>query len=79
MRMDLAELPALMFRNPAHGGLNMVYRRPDGHVAGSTRAAREKPAPDRRRWHEKSLFMVEILTPEHRPRPARHLEEASSA
>lgn len=32
MRMDLAELPALMFRNPAHGGLNMVYRRPDGHV-----------------------------------------------
>lgn len=32
MRMDLAELPALMFRNSAHGGLNMVYRRPDGHV-----------------------------------------------
>lgn len=32
MRMDLAELPALMFRNRAHGGLNMVYRRPDGHV-----------------------------------------------
>lgn len=32
MRLDLAELPALMFRNPAHGGLNMVYRRPDGNV-----------------------------------------------
>ncbi len=32
MRMDLAELPALMFRNRAHGGLNMVYRRADGHV-----------------------------------------------
>lgn len=32
MRMDLAELPALMFRNRAHGGLNMVYRRTDGHV-----------------------------------------------
>jgi len=32
MRMDLAELPALMFRNSAHGELNMVYRRPDGHV-----------------------------------------------
>ncbi len=32
MRMELAELPALMFRNPTHGGLNMVYRRPDGHV-----------------------------------------------
>lgn len=32
MRLDLAELPALMFRNRAHGGLNMVFRRPDGHV-----------------------------------------------
>jgi ribosomal subunit interface protein len=31
-RMDLADLPALMFRNRAHGGLNMIYRRPDGHV-----------------------------------------------
>lgn len=32
MRLDLADLPALMFRNPAHGGLNMVYRRPDGNI-----------------------------------------------
>ncbi|WP_207482199.1 ribosome hibernation-promoting factor, HPF/YfiA family [Arenibaculum pallidiluteum] len=32
MRMDLADLPAMMFRNSAHGELNMVYRRPDGHV-----------------------------------------------
>lgn len=32
MRMDLADLPALMFRNRSHGGLNMVYRRPDGNV-----------------------------------------------
>jgi hypothetical protein len=32
MRLDLAELPAFMFRNRSHGGLNMVYRRPDGHV-----------------------------------------------
>ncbi len=32
MRLELAELPALMFRNRAHGGLNMIYRRPDGHV-----------------------------------------------
>lgn len=32
MRMDLAELPALMFRSGSHGGLNMIYRRPDGHV-----------------------------------------------
>lgn len=32
MRMDLADMPALMFRSGAHGGLNMIYRRPDGHV-----------------------------------------------
>ncbi|ACJ00566.1 ribosome hibernation-promoting factor, HPF/YfiA family [Rhodospirillum centenum] len=32
MRMDLTDIPALMFRNRAHGGLNMVYRRPDGNI-----------------------------------------------
>src|SRR5262249_6720970 len=32
MRMDLAEMPTLMFRNSAHGGLNVVYRRNDGHI-----------------------------------------------
>ena len=32
MRMDLADLPAMMFRNVAHGGLNMIYRRADGHI-----------------------------------------------
>ncbi len=32
MRLDLADLPALMFRNASHGGLNMVYRRSDGNV-----------------------------------------------
>lgn len=32
MRMDLANLPVLMFRNRAHGGLNMVYHRGDGHI-----------------------------------------------
>ncbi len=32
MRLDLGELPALMFRNRAHGGLNLVYRRGDGNV-----------------------------------------------
>lgn len=32
MRMDLAGLPAMMFRNRAHGGLNMVYHREDGHI-----------------------------------------------
>jgi ribosomal subunit interface protein len=32
MRMDLADQTALLFRNRAHGGLNMVYRRPDGNI-----------------------------------------------
>ena len=32
MRLDLAGTPAIMFRNSAHGGLNLVYRRPDGNI-----------------------------------------------
>ena len=32
MRLELGDLPALLFRNPAHGGLNMVYRRKDGNL-----------------------------------------------
>jgi len=32
MRLDLADGGAMLFRNRAHGGLNMVYRRPDGNV-----------------------------------------------
>jgi len=32
MRMDLAEAPIFMFRNSAHGGLNVVYRRNDGNI-----------------------------------------------
>lgn len=32
MQLDLAESPALMFRNAANGELNVVYRRPDGNV-----------------------------------------------
>jgi ribosomal subunit interface protein len=32
MRMDLADLPALLFKNPAHGRLNVVYRRKDGNI-----------------------------------------------
>ncbi|MBV8938253.1 MAG: ribosome-associated translation inhibitor RaiA [Alphaproteobacteria bacterium] len=33
MRMDLQDLPALMFYNAAHGRLNIVYRRADGNIA----------------------------------------------
>lgn len=32
MRMDLADIPVLMFRNRGHEGLNVVYRRSDGNV-----------------------------------------------
>lgn len=31
MRLDLADLTAMLFRNRAHGGLNLVYRRADGN------------------------------------------------
>lgn len=33
MKMDLQDLPALMFFNKAHGGLNVVYRRVDGNIS----------------------------------------------
>ncbi len=32
MRLDLSGENALLFRNPQHDGLNMVYRRTDGNV-----------------------------------------------
>jgi ribosomal subunit interface protein len=32
MRMDLADAPVVMFRNRGTGGLNVVYRRPDGNI-----------------------------------------------
>jgi hypothetical protein len=32
LQLDLTEAPALMFRNAAHGGLNVVYRRADGNI-----------------------------------------------
>lgn len=32
MQLDLSKDPALMFRNAAHGGLNVVYRRADGNI-----------------------------------------------
>jgi ribosomal subunit interface protein len=32
MQLDLSEAPFMLFRNAAHGGLNVVYRRNDGHI-----------------------------------------------
>jgi ribosomal subunit interface protein len=33
MKMDLEDLPAVMFFNSSHGGLNVVYRRVDGNIS----------------------------------------------
>ncbi len=32
MQLDVSEAPFMIFKNAAHGGLNVVYRRPDGNV-----------------------------------------------
>ena len=32
MELDLTGYPAIVFRNAAHGGLSVVYRRPDGNI-----------------------------------------------
>jgi ribosomal subunit interface protein len=32
LQLDLADAAFLVFRNASHGGLNVVYRRADGHV-----------------------------------------------
>jgi ribosomal subunit interface protein len=32
MALDLADAPVVVFRNAGHGGINVVYRRPDGHI-----------------------------------------------
>ena len=32
MRLELGGMPALLFKNPKHGGFNMVYRRKDGNI-----------------------------------------------
>ena len=32
MELDLSEAPVVMFKNAANGGMNVVYRRPDGNI-----------------------------------------------
>jgi len=32
MKLDLGDLPHLLFRHAGHGGLNLVYRRADGNI-----------------------------------------------
>jgi ribosomal subunit interface protein len=49
MRMNLADQSNFIFRNRAHGGLSVVYRRSDGHIGwidpdlNAATAARQKP------------------------------------
>lgn len=43
LQLNLTDQPALMFRNAAHGGLNVVFRRPDGNI-GWIDPERAKPA-----------------------------------
>ncbi len=53
MRLDLADAPALLFRNRSHGELNLVYRRGDGNIgwidpALDTSRTRQRGAPSPR-------------------------------
>jgi ribosomal subunit interface protein len=49
MRLDLTELPALLFRNSRHGNLNLIYRRRDGNIGwiDPELAASQRAAPDK--------------------------------
>ena len=42
MQLDLTETPALVFRNSAHGEINVVYRRADGHIGWVDPALRKE-------------------------------------
>ena len=42
MRMDLAQTPVMMFKNRAHGELNVVYRRDDGNIGWIEPSGAEK-------------------------------------
>jgi hypothetical protein len=41
--LDLTESQTIVFRNAAHGGLSVVYRRPDGNI-GWIDPERTKPS-----------------------------------
>lgn len=46
LQLDLTDQPFLVFRNAAHGAVNVVYRRPDGHIGWIDPSA-AKPVGDR--------------------------------
>ena len=44
MKLDISTTPFVLFRNAGHGGINVVYRREDGHIGwidARTAASRE--------------------------------------
>ncbi len=43
MQLDLSEAPFLVFRNAADGGVNVVYRRPDGNIGWIDPNQEQKP------------------------------------
>ena len=45
MAMDLADLPVIVFRHAAHGGINVVYRRTDGHIGWIDPSLKTKKVP----------------------------------
>lgn len=53
MRLELGDLPALLFKNPSHGGYNLVYRRKDGNIGwvdpdgGAPKKAKAAPAAEK--------------------------------
>jgi ribosomal subunit interface protein len=49
MRMDLADVPSFIFRNRAHGGLNVVYRRSDGNIGWVDPDLNDAPASGKNR------------------------------
>ena len=44
LELDLADAPFLLFRNAATSGVNIVYRRPDGHIGWIDPERGSKPA-----------------------------------
>ena len=46
LELEVSNYPVLLFRNPAHGGLAVVYRRPDGNIGwiDPERTAHDRPA-----------------------------------
>jgi ribosomal subunit interface protein len=46
--MDLSEAPVVVFRHAVHGGINVVYRRNDGHIGWIDPSRADKRSPSNR-------------------------------